>query len=184
MSKPGSKPYKWVNTPKGHPQITKKGLMQEHRLVAEQIIGRILKPEEVVHHIDEDTLNNNIDNLMIFAKARDHNAFHGGAPTWSNDGLVWHSSSVIHPKVCEICNKIYIPQTKVERSRFCSKECQNKSQIKIQEHDIKEIQNILTINHGNVSKVARMFGVTPNCIINRLKRAGVPYHSKDYKNVS
>ena len=31
----------------------------EHRVVAEQMLGRPLKPGEVVHHIDEDKRNNN-----------------------------------------------------------------------------------------------------------------------------
>ena len=36
-----------------------------HRLIMENYIGRKLKKSEVVHHVDGNKLNNNIDNLEI-----------------------------------------------------------------------------------------------------------------------
>lgn len=47
-----------------------------HRIVAEQILGRPLRPGEVVHHIDGDKRNNSPENLMIFASQKDHAAWH------------------------------------------------------------------------------------------------------------
>lgn len=47
-----------------------------HRIVAEQILGRPLKPGEVVHHIDRNKRNNNPDNLMVFASQADHAKWH------------------------------------------------------------------------------------------------------------
>lgn len=47
-----------------------------HRIVAEQILGRPLKPGEVVHHIDRNKRNNNPDNLMVFASQADHVKWH------------------------------------------------------------------------------------------------------------
>lgn len=49
----------------------------EHRVVAEQKIGRALLPGEVVHHIDGDHLNNHPDNLEIIASQAAHAALHG-----------------------------------------------------------------------------------------------------------
>jgi len=48
----------------------------EHRLVVENFIGRILEPEEVVHHIDFNKSNNSINNLMIFPSQKEHSSFH------------------------------------------------------------------------------------------------------------
>lgn len=48
----------------------------EHRVVAEQILGRKLKPGEVVHHIDENRHNNSPENLMIFPNQQAHAEYH------------------------------------------------------------------------------------------------------------
>lgn len=41
----------------------------EHRVVAEQKLGRALLPGEIVHHIDGDKLNNHPDNLEVMTQA-------------------------------------------------------------------------------------------------------------------
>lgn len=47
-----------------------------HRVVMENYLGRELKPEEVVHHIDEDKSNNDISNLKLFETTGKHLSFH------------------------------------------------------------------------------------------------------------
>lgn len=46
-----------------------------HRIVAEEKIGRPLKPGEVVHHIDGNHRNNDPDNLAVMAQS-EHIALH------------------------------------------------------------------------------------------------------------
>lgn len=59
-----------------HPRPSKRGLVAQHRLVMERHLGRILLPEEVVHHKDEDRSNNDIENLELFACNADHMRHH------------------------------------------------------------------------------------------------------------
>ena len=58
-----------------HPKANTWGYVQQHKLVAEDILGRSLKPGEVVHHIDEDRANNSPSNLQVMTKA-DHRRHH------------------------------------------------------------------------------------------------------------
>lgn len=79
--------YVLVAAPTGHPQARRSGQMFEHRLVAEETLGRYLRPEEVVDHIDGLTLHNAPGNLRVFADNSAHLAATlRGRPGWSRRG--------------------------------------------------------------------------------------------------
>ena len=58
------------------PNCTRGGYVKEHRLVVEEILGRYLKPNELVHHNDKDRTNNYSLNLILFEAGGDHIRFH------------------------------------------------------------------------------------------------------------
>ena len=56
--------YIFIYAPE-RPNHDKRGYVQLHRLIMEDILGRYLEPQEVVHHIDGDRTNNFEENLEL-----------------------------------------------------------------------------------------------------------------------
>lgn len=183
-----------------HPRTSSQGCVPVHVLVAEEMLGRYLTPEEVVHHIDENKRNNNPSNLMVFATAGDHNAFHTGNHDIYKDNDVWR----VHKKkdkilTCPTCGKRFRREhTRHKEIMFCSQQCavrfpgryvsrnpdgtQEEPGIiaSMSEDDVK---SVLIECGGNFSDAGRRYNVTPNAFVRYCKRHNMPYHSKDYKTV-
>ena len=58
-----------------HPFADANGYVLEHRLVMERKLGRYLKPEEAVHHINKILDDNREENLLLFPNASQHHIF-------------------------------------------------------------------------------------------------------------
>lgn len=59
-----------------HPDATVNGYVPEHRLVMEKLIGRRLRSDEIVHHIDLDPSNNSPENLLLIESHSMHGLLH------------------------------------------------------------------------------------------------------------
>jgi len=53
----------------------RKYVVTKHQLILEQKIGRRLKPNEVVHHVDGNRANSKMSNLKVVTKSK-HNQLH------------------------------------------------------------------------------------------------------------
>ncbi len=60
-----------------HPRAGTSGYVYRYHVVAEESLGRDLKPQEVVHHIDFDPTNDNPANLRVYPNESEHQRYHG-----------------------------------------------------------------------------------------------------------
>lgn len=59
-----------------HPNCNQWGYVPQHRLIAEDRLGRLLTAKEVVHHRDSNSLNNDPENLQVMSSQREHIQLH------------------------------------------------------------------------------------------------------------
>lgn len=97
-----------------HPKAYSNGIVYEHIIMAEKKLGRLLLPDETVHHIDHDRTNNNLDNLLVFASQEDHGRFHGTEENYDILILLENGSykcpidvcvNIKSTHTCDICGK-------------------------------------------------------------------------------
>ena len=103
-----------------HPFKDCDGFVFEHRLVAEEFLltdensieidgKKYLRRELVVHHIDENKLNNNPSNLKIMS-AEEHMSYHKGG------------EYIFFINTCKHCHKTF---TSKKKKIFCSQKCRD-----------------------------------------------------------
>ena len=71
-----------------HPRANNKGYVAEHVLIVEHQIGRLLMEHETVHHIDHNSVNNDINNLKLMS-IHDHLSYHAKNKHYKSGGKRW-----------------------------------------------------------------------------------------------
>src|SRR5690349_5724961 len=60
----GAGGYNYIYSPQ-NPTCNSTGYVREHRLIMSEYLGRELSPDEKIHHINGDKLDNRIENLEL-----------------------------------------------------------------------------------------------------------------------
>lgn len=76
-----------------HPLCSQTGYVRNAHLVAEKILGRFLLREEVIHHINENKLDDSVENLFLFPSRSAHCKFHGNQ--YQRKNIEWLKNRVI-----------------------------------------------------------------------------------------
>lgn len=163
-----------------HPNASKKGTIYLHTYIMSKHIGRPLTKDECIHHIDGNRLNNEIENLMLFATNSDHVTYHRALQDGSDYilkriGYV-HYCMILHPKhhgnICPVCGGL-----KSNMGKLCL-QCYKKQQ---HEHipSRKELKTL--IRQYTFTDIGKRYGVSDNAIRKWCKYYNLPFRSREIK---
>jgi len=85
-----------------------------HRQIMETHLGRTLTPEEHVHHIDGNKLNNDPTNLVVLMKS-DHHKLHGNGAKQRMAGFEY----LRYPHQCVVCDRSFMGGNRAKRCPGC-----------------------------------------------------------------
>ena len=153
----------------------------KHRLVAKQILGRDLKPEEVVHHIDENRANNSKDNLMVFRSTRDHSLFHSGYKIKKVKGVWRVAEDPKLARLCPICKKNIMGKKKSKSCAECYRKLIKKGRKVNSIPSRKTLKKL--IQEKSFVKIGEMYSVTDNAVRKWCKKYDLPYRKRDIINM-
>lgn len=117
-----------------HPSRTKNDYVLHHRVVMENMLGRLLTKDEVVHHINGDKKDNRECNLEIMSNS-EHASHHGEYVTKSMSE--W---------VCPWCSKVFTRE--IYECRYltgkagwctCSKSCRSSLSSFVTRHGMNDL---------------------------------------------
>lgn len=136
------------------------GYIYEHRFVMEKFLGRPLRRDEHVHHIDGNKSNNDISNLVLLAQSE--HARHHIRELAEKQG-----KHHIEERICRECGR---PTARY--GTLCG-ECARKKSIKINlppRHDFQ-----IMIDNWPLEKVANVVGVSSNAVKKWIRKLGLHY---------
>lgn len=141
------------------------GFLYEHHYVMCGHIGRELKLDEVVHHIDRNRKNNAIDNLMLLTSS-EHAKLHA----------IEDRGYECENRACKSCKKSFVV-TKVSDQIYCSNRCFHDTRILTS--PTREELEALVWSMPTV-KVAEILGISDVAVAKRCKKLGIDKPPRGY----
>lgn len=162
--------YVLIYTPNHHRAMRSgsfKGYVYEHILVAEEMLGRELYPDEVVHHLDETKTNNHPYNLLVLSRSQHVKLHH-----WLKKHWIVSKPSIFtqtETKRCAVCDTILF-----DTDKYCSLECYHMAQRKVLDRpDLDQLgKDIVAMP---MTKVGKKYGVSDNAIRKWCTALGLPF---------
>lgn len=143
------------------------GLVYEHVLVAEELLGRSLKSGECVHHLDMNRSNNDPSNIIVFKTSGDHSKYH----KLNGSGIIMKTpdgSYVCYNKNINIRdNSKYHSGSNFRIFNFCTTDDLTYSLLRLP-----------------FTVVAASLGISDIMLVKICKNSNIPYKSSYYRNES
>ena len=161
---------------KEHHLASTDGMVYEHIIIAEQILGRYLKLGEEVHHEDRNRANNTKENLFVFKTKSDHARYHqNNVMILAEDGS-YTSPEIVKYSNCKVCGNLFI---NIWNTSHCNVVCSGSSN-RLVDRPTKERLEIL-LRGGSFVSVGKIFSVSDNAVRKWCESYGMSRKSKDYK---
>lgn len=163
------------------------GYMYEHRVVAEQKLGRSLNSEEVVHHLNHKRNDNDVDNLIIFASDADHKRFHACGEYSENAYIdeygVAHCPSYLDALQIDDVFKNY-DKNSVYCIAYMRKDNSLSTRFPGIGNQISRDQLKYLIRNNSFEYIGNLYGVSSNAIRKICKSNNLPYQKYVINNIS
>lgn len=166
--------YRLIYKP-NHPAAMKGGnwgeYIYEHRYFAELSLGRYLKNNEIVHHLDGNRKNNRIENLLILERGQHvklHSWLDSGAfihESYERNGVNSENSRRTEPTFCFNCGLCL----QLKQKHCCSEECYHIFNRKVPERP-SYIQLIEDLKNNSFVAIGKRYNVSDNCIRKWLRK--------------
>lgn len=175
-----------VHTVNGYPAIytNEKCTVYIHRLVAEEMLGRELKPGEIVHHDDGDRSNYDEENIMVFKTNSDHVRYHNcGVALLTEDGTYICDQKIraltkpelkfddSHLTECPECGRPKDRNAKLCekcRAEYNSRFIQGTDRLKPTKEELLE-----DLNAESLNAIARKYGVSASSVKKWINKYGL-----------